>query len=75
MVKCWVFSSRSKGNIRRAAKRLLWGFWDRDLARSKESKFVRNWRQFLRLYDNISNGDLVFFQIARTGEIHARLRG
>jgi len=71
MVKCWIFSSKNKENIRRASERLLWGFWDRDLARSKESKLVKNWRQFLRLYNSIFNGDLVFFQIARTGEIHA----
>jgi len=71
MVRCWVFSSRNKGNIRRAWERLLWGFWDRDLARGRGSKLARNWRHFLRLYNSISSGDLVFFQVARTGEIHA----
>jgi len=71
MVKCWVFSLRSKGNIHKAAERLLWGFWDRNLVRSRESKLVRNWRHFLRLYNTISNGDIVFFQMARTWEVHA----
>ena len=71
MVNCWVFSSKTKENIRVASERLVWGFWDRDLARSRESKLVRNWRSFIRLYNNISRGDLVFFQIAKTGTIHA----
>jgi len=71
MVKCWIFSSKNKENIRRASERLTWGFWDRDLAKRRESKLVKNWRSFLRHYNRISSGDLVFFQIAQSGEIHA----
>lgn len=71
MVRCWIFSSRNKENIRRASERLLWGFWDKELVKGTKSKLVRNWRQFLRLYNNIYSGDIVFFQIVRTGEIHA----
>jgi len=71
MVKCWVFSSRDKENIRRAYERLVWGFWDRDLAKSRRSKLFKNWRGFLRLYNSVSSGDVAFLQVARTGEIHA----
>jgi len=71
MARCWIFSSKNRENIRKAYERLVWGFWDRDLAKSEESKLVKNWRHFLRLYNNIATGDLVFFQIAKTGEIHA----
>ena len=81
MVKCWIFSSRSRGNIRRAAERLLWGFWDKELVVEREeleecksarkSKLAENWRQFLRLYSDIQEGDIVFLQMARTGEMHA----
>jgi len=70
VARCWIFASKSKKNIRRAYERLIWGFWDRDVARSSSSKLVRNWRSFLRLYNNISNGDIVFFQITETGDIH-----
>lgn len=71
MVRCWIFSSKNRKNIHVAFERLVWGFWDRDLVRSTESKLVKNWRPFLRLYNSISSGDSVFFQIARTGEMHA----
>jgi len=71
VARCWIFASKSKENIRRAYERLIWGFWDRDVARRSSSKLVRNWRSFLRLYNNISNGDIVFFQITETGDIHA----
>jgi hypothetical protein len=63
----WIFSSRSIENIAVAKERLLWGFWDRE-AGEKERK---NWRQFIRLYNKIKPFDIVFFQIAKTGEIHA----
>jgi len=71
MVRCWIFSSKNKENIRVATERLVWGFWDRDLVKNERSKLVKNWRPFLRLYNSISSGDIVFFQIAQTGEIHA----
>jgi len=46
---------------------LLWGFWDRELGEKQR----RNWRSFIRLYNRIKPFDTVFFQIAKTGEIHA----
>lgn len=63
----WIFSSRTVENIEVAKERLLWGFWDREIA-EKERK---NWRPFIRLYNRIKPFDIVFFQIANTGEIHA----
>ena len=75
MVTCWVFSSKNRENIRRASERLVWGFWDKDLMKSKKSEFAKklakNWRYFLRAYNRIVAGDIVFFQIAGAGEIHA----
>lgn len=46
MARCWIFTSRNKGNIRRAYERLIWGFWDGDVARSSSSKLVRNLEKF-----------------------------
>jgi predicted RNA-binding protein len=63
----WIFSSKNLENIEVAKERLLWGFWDRE-AGDKQRK---NWRQFIRLYNKIKPFDIVFFQIAKTGEIHA----
>jgi hypothetical protein len=63
----WVFSSSSIENIKIAKDRLLWGFWDRE-AGEKERK---NWRAFIRVYNKIKPFDIVIFQIAKTGEIHA----
>ncbi len=63
----WVFSSNTIENIRVAKERLLWGFWDRDAGEKQR----RNWRSFIRLYNKIKPFDIVIFQIARTGQIHA----
>jgi hypothetical protein len=63
----WIFSSRNIENIEVAKKNLLWGFWDRE-AGEKQRK---NWRSFIRLYNKIKPFDIVIFQIAKTGEIHA----
>lgn len=63
----WIFSSRNIENIEVAKERLLWGFWDRE-AGEKQRK---NWRDFIRLYNKIKPFDIVIFQIAKTGEIHA----
>jgi len=63
----WVFASKNVENIEVAKERLLWGFWDRE-AGEKQKK---NWRSFIRLYNKIKPFDIVFFQIAKTGEIHA----
>jgi len=63
----WIFSSNTVENIEVARERLLWGFWDRE-AGEKQKK---NWRPFIRLYNRIKPFDIVFFQRAKTGEIHA----
>jgi len=63
----WIFSSRTLQNIEVAKDRLLWGFWDREVG----DKQRQNWRSFIRLYNKIKPFDTVFFQIAKTGEIHA----
>lgn len=63
----WIFSSNNLGNIRRGYERLLWGFWDREAG----AKQRRNWRSFIRAYNRIKPFDIVIFQIAKTGEIHA----
>lgn len=63
----WIFSSKNIENIEVAKERLLWGFWDREAG----DKQGRNWRSFIRLYNEIKPFDIVFFQIAKTGEIHA----
>ena len=63
----WLFSSKSLENIEVAKERLLWGFRDRDSG----EKFRRNWRAFIRLYNKIKPFDIVVFQIARSGSIHA----
>jgi len=63
----WIFSSKNIENIEVAKERLLWGFWDREAG----DKQRQNWRSFIRLYNKIKPFDIVFFQIAKTGEIHA----
>lgn len=63
----WIFSSKNIENIKVAKERLLWGFWDREAG----DKQRQNWRSFIRLYNKIKPFDIVFLQIARTGEIHA----
>ncbi|MCC5998118.1 MAG: hypothetical protein LM573_03490 [Thermofilum sp.] len=63
----WLFSSRNIENIEKAKEELLWGFWDRE-AGTKQRKY---WRDFIRLYNRIKPFDVVVFQIAQTGEIHA----
>ncbi|MEM4140536.1 MAG: hypothetical protein QXG36_05485 [Nitrososphaeria archaeon] len=63
----WIFSSKNIENIKVAKERLLWGFWDRELG----DKQRQNWRSFIRLYNKIRPFDIVFFQVARTGEINA----
>jgi len=71
MARCWVFVSKNRENICRAYEESVWGFWDKDVARSRRSKLARNWRSFLRLYNSISGGDLAFLQTAGSGDIHA----
>ena len=63
----WIFSSKTIQNIEVARERLLWGFWDREAGKKQR----QNWRSFIRLYNKIKPFDIVFFQIAKTGEIHA----
>jgi hypothetical protein len=63
----WIFASKTVENIEVAKERLLWGFWDREAGEKQK----RNWRSFIRLYNRIKPFDIVFFQIAKTGEIHA----
>jgi len=63
----WIFSSKTVENIKVARDRLLWGFWDREAGEKQQ----KNWRQFIRQYNRIKPFDIVFFQIAKTGEIHA----
>ena len=63
----WLFSSINVENIEVAKNRLLWGFWDREAGEKQR----RNWRAFIRIYNKIKPFDIVVFQVARTGEIHA----
>jgi len=63
----WLFSSKNIENIEVAKERLLWGFWDREAGEKQR----RNWRVFIKLYNKIKPFDIVVFQIAKTGEIHA----
>ena len=63
----WIFSSNTLQNIEIAKERLIWGFWDREAGERQR----KNWRPFIRLYNRIRPFDAVFFQIAKTGEIHA----
>jgi len=69
MGRYWVFASKNKENIKTASERLLWGFWRKPY--DSESPLANNWRQFLHYYNNISAGDVVFFQLAGSGDIHA----
>ncbi|MCD6443385.1 hypothetical protein J7L70_00030 [Candidatus Bathyarchaeota archaeon] len=62
----WLFSSKDVCNIRRGFERLIWGFWDRDAGEKQR----RNWRSFIRLFNQIRPFDLVVFQVAKTGDIH-----
>jgi len=74
MGKYWVFASKNKENIKTASERLLWGFWKKphdSKSSRKKSTLAKNWRQFLHLYNNLSAGDVVFFQLAKSGDIHA----
>jgi len=63
----WLVSSKDIENIKIAKERLLWGFWDRE-AGEKQRK---HWRAFIRLFNRIKPFDVIVFQIATTGEIHA----
>jgi len=63
----WLVSSKNIENIKVAKERLLWGFWDRE-AGEKQRK---HWREFIRLFNRIKPFDIIVFQIATTGEIHA----
>jgi len=63
----WIFSSKNVEKIEVAKKKLLWGFWDKRIAEKKNW----NWRAFLTLYNKIEPFDIVVFQIAYTGDIHA----
>jgi hypothetical protein len=67
-MKFWIFSSKNIENIEIAKERLLWRFWDKE-AGDKQRK---NWRDFIRIYNMIKPFDVVIFQIAGTGEIHAK---
>jgi len=62
----WLVSSINLENIKIAYERLVWGFWDRE-AGEKQRK---NWRPFIRLFNNLKPFDYIVFQIAGTGEIH-----
>ncbi len=50
-----------------AKERLLWGFWSKEVGR----RLRENWASFIRLYNKIKPFDIVVFQIAQTGKIHA----
>lgn len=63
----WIFSSKTIENIQVAKDRLLWGFWDKEAGQKQK----KNWRSFIGLYNKIKPFDIVFFQIAKTGKIHA----
>lgn len=63
----WLFSSNNVDNIKRAYERLVWGFWDRE-AGEKQRK---NWRRFIRDYNRIKPFNIVIFQVAGTGQVHA----
>jgi len=63
----WIFSSKDLENIKVAKERLMWGFWDKEAG----EKMRKNWRDFIGLYNSIEPFDVVLFQIAKTGEIHA----
>jgi hypothetical protein len=54
----------------------LWGFWDKDLLKSKKEiyfneKLTKNWRVFLHCYNQIKAFDIAVFQIKENGNIHA----
>jgi hypothetical protein len=40
---------------------MLWGFPDRK--RSKNERYSRNWKDFVKWYNRISTGDIVVFQL------------
>ncbi|AAB99386.1 hypothetical protein MJ_1369 [Methanocaldococcus jannaschii DSM 2661] len=63
----WLFSSNNIRNIEICYNHMIWGFWDRN-AGEKQKK---NWRSFIRKYNQIKPFDVAVFQIAKTGEIHA----
>jgi len=74
MGRYWVFASKNKKNIKTASERLLWGFRNKPCdskSSSKKSELAMNWQPFLYLYNNLSVGDVVFFQLAESGDIHA----
>jgi len=65
--RCWVFTSRSKEDIRRAYEGPVWGFWDRDAVGSRRSRLARNWRSFLflKLCNSMSSRDINVVGIVR----------
>ncbi len=65
-MKKWIFTSKNLENIERAFERLMWGFWDRDVCKKQR----KNWRLFIRSFNNIEPFDVAVFQL-KTGEIHA----
>ena len=63
----WLFASKGVKYIEDSCERLLWGFWDREVGEKQR----KNWRAFIRLFNQIKPFDVVVFQIAKTGDIHA----
>ena len=61
MTNYWVLSSYSIENIRRAHERLMWGFTDPTIM--QEDKYSKNWRDFIKWYNNILPGDIMAFQL------------
>ncbi|MEM3986459.1 MAG: hypothetical protein QXR39_06790 [Candidatus Methanomethylicia archaeon] len=68
MTNYWVLSSYSLDNIRRAHERLIWGFTDPTI--KKEEKYAKNWRDFIKLYNKISFGDIMAFQLFQEGRFY-----
>lgn len=63
----WIFSSNSLENIKIGYENLTWGFWDRDAGK----KMRKNWRNFIRKFNQIKPFDITVLQLAKTGDIHA----
>lgn len=61
MTNYWVLSSYSLDHIQRAYERLMWGFTDPTI--KEEDKYLKNWRDFIKLYNKISLGDVMIFQL------------
>jgi len=67
LMNYWLFASKTLENIRTGFQNLMWGFWDKEAG----GVMRRNWRDFIRKYNQIKPFDVAVIQLIPTNGIHA----